>query len=73
MTKFRVKVYAIESYEEEIEAESEHQAQEIFIDKYDNDDVESAESNLLFETDEGFEMIREIVENSGEIEEDFED
>lgn len=73
MAKFVIKAFDIRSFEEEIEADSEDDAKDIFLDKYDVEDLESAESNLFFENDEGFEAVRDLVENSGEDTENFED
>jgi hypothetical protein len=72
MEKFVIKAFDIRSFEEEIEAETESEAREIFLEKYDAEDIESCENNLFFEIDEGFEVIREMIENTGESE-DFED
>ena len=61
MAKFLVKAFAVESYKEEIEAETQEQAEEIFEKQYEEGDIEPTDNYLLYSDTEEFELIKTTV------------
>ena len=70
MTKFLVKAFAVESYEEEIEAETQEQAEEIFEKYYEECEIDSKDNYLLYPDTEEFEIIQTTVFETNNFEED---
>ena len=69
--KFKIKSYIIESFETEIEADSEDEAKELFAEKFDSGEIESiAFTEPTFEGDEEYEVIDSFFNNE---EDDLED
>jgi hypothetical protein len=58
---FKIKACSVEIIEQEIEAENQEKAEDLFLEKYENGDIGSEEGTIFFEGDEGFKMISEIV------------
>jgi hypothetical protein len=63
MQKFKIRAYAVDFYDVEVEADSLEHAQEIFTQKQDAGDFEFEET-LFLEGDDGFGVVEEFV--SGE-------
>ena len=66
MPKFKIKAYSIDFFEKEIEAENQEKAEEKFQAEWENSDIESQESQLFLQQDEGFEVINEIYNQNEE-------
>lgn len=62
MSKFKIKAFVVEEYNEEIEAENEEKAKEFFEKRWSQREIESEEAILFFEGDEGFEIIKDFVD-----------
>jgi hypothetical protein len=63
MEKFKIRAYAVDYYEEEIEAESKEKAKEIFLENQDKGEFEYEEM-IFFEQDEGFDILNELAAES---------
>lgn len=59
MPKFKIKAFAIDSFEQEIEAPTLEEAQEIFLQKQDAGEFEFDEL-VIFEEEDGFEVLDEM-------------
>lgn len=68
MAIFNVKAYTVELYEDKIEAASEEEAQDKLIEKWENQEIESEETQFIFEDNEGFDVLEGLF-----VEEDSED
>lgn len=66
MEKFKIKAYSISTYEDEIEAETKEEAEDIFTEKWENVELEAEEEQIFLETDEGFETLKEIFSSEDE-------
>jgi len=73
MTKFKIKAYVIDSFEEEIEAEDEESAQEIFYNKVAEGELEPQEWITFFEGTEAFDALASLVQDAEEVTEECED
>lgn len=72
MTKFKIKAYVIDSYEEEIEAEDEESAQEIFYNKVAEGEFEPQEWITFFEGTDEFDALDSLVQDAEEAAEECE-
>ncbi len=67
MTKFKLKGVAAEYFEQEIEAPSLEQAQEILSQQYEESELESEfTTGLFFEGEEGYELLEPVIMDKGE-------
>ena len=66
MDRFRVKAYTVEYYEGEVEADSEEEAKEKFIEKWENAEIANDETQFFFDDEEGFEVLGSLCEETEE-------
>jgi len=66
MTKFKIKLYSVDYYEDEVEASSEEEAQDKLMDNIEEDKLEAKDGVLLFNGDEGFEVFEEMFSENCE-------
>ena len=66
MPKIKIKAITVESFEEEIEAENEDQAEEIFTRRFEEGELESHDNYILFEGTEEYNLIKDSVFNEND-------
>lgn len=59
--KFKIKAYSVDSYESEIEANSEEEAKEKLASEWENSEIEPKDSWIFLENEDGFDLVDSLV------------